>query len=261
MKLVRITAASAALFLLVGSGPVMADSHEEESDDGIFPVEIFACSFHDGKGPDDLNAVTAKWNEYMDEEGVTDYFAAHLYPNFSTDLGFDVGWIGGWNNGNAMGAGTDMWMSEGGELRAEFAAVVDCPSHMLFATMTMREPQDSDDDDDNFVLMFSNCSMTEGTKYEDVEAAQEKWNAHADEHGFVGGSWVMWPAWGEAADADYDFKFVGSTPNYTTLGANFQMMAEGHWEKNQEIWEGLLDCDSSRVYTGVTVREMPEDDG
>ncbi|MDJ0812643.1 MAG: hypothetical protein QNJ23_02875, partial [Woeseiaceae bacterium] len=233
MKVVRITAASAALMLLVGSGSVIADGHEEYSDDNIIPVEIFACSFEEGMGPDDLNAVTAKWNEWMDDEEVTTYFAAHLYPAFSTELPFDVGWIGGWSDGNAMGSGTDMWMGEGGELGAEFDAVLDCPSHVLFATMNMREPKDSDDDDDdNFVLMFSNCSMNEGTSFEDVEAAQKKWNAHADEHGFIGGSWVMWPVWGESADADYDFKFVGSTPNYTALGGNFQMMAEGHWRKN-----------------------------
>ena len=140
MKSVRVTAASAALFLLVGSAPVVADNHEEESDGGFIPIEIFACNFEDGMGPDDLNAVTAKWNEWMDEEGATDYFAALMYPNFSNDLGFDVGWIGGWSDGNAMGAGTDMWMGQSGELGAEFDAVLDCPSHTLFASARMKDP-------------------------------------------------------------------------------------------------------------------------
>ena len=248
------------MFLLIGSGPVIADNHDEYSDDGIIPVEIFACNFEDGKGPDDLMAVTAKWNEWMDEEEATDYFAALLYPNFSTNLEFDVGWIGGWKDGNAMGAGTDMWMSEGGELGAEFDEVLDCPSHTLFATVQMRDPGDNDDEDDNFVLAFSNCSINEGKTFDDVQAAQEAWNAHADEYGFVGGAWVMWPIWGEAADADYGFKFVGSAPSYTGLGNNFQMMAAGHWRKNDEIWDGLLDCDHTRVYTGISVREMAEDE-
>jgi hypothetical protein len=70
----------------------------------------------------------------------------------------------------------------------------------------------------------------------------------------------MWPIWGEATDADYAFKFVGSAPDYTTLGANFQLMADGHWRKSEEIWDGLLDCDHTRIYTGVSVREMAEDD-
>ena len=261
MKRVRVTAASAALFLLVGSAPVVADNHEEESDDGVIPIEIFACSFEEGKGPEDLSAVTAKWNKWMDDEGAEDYFAALLYPNFTSDIGFDVGWIGGWRNGNAMGAGMDAWLTGNGELGAEFDAVLECASHTLFATMTMRAPKDSDDDDDdNFVLAFSNCSINEGKTFEDVQAAQEKWNAYADEHGFVGGSWVMWPIWGEAQDADYGFKFVGSAPSYTALGANFQLMADGHWRKNEEIWSGLLDCDNTRVYSGYGVRQMSDDD-
>jgi hypothetical protein len=259
MKAVRITVASAAMFLL-GASPVFADSHEEESDGGFIPIEIFACNFEDGKGPDDLNTVTAKWNEWMDEEGAGDYFAAHMYPNYSTELGFDVGWIGGWRDGNAMGAGTDMWLGSGGEVGAEFDEVLDCPSHTLFASAQMKDPGDSGEDDNNFVLSFSNCSMQEGKTFEEVEAAQKAWNAHADEHGFVGGAWYFWPVWGESGDADYDFKAVGSASSYTALGANFQLMADGHWRNSQEIWEGLLDCDSARIYTTVMVREMADDE-
>ena len=261
MKVVRITAASAALFLLVGSGPVIADSHEEESEGGVAPVEIYACNFNDGKGPGDLDKVVAKWNAYMDDEGVGDYFAALMYPNYSSDLGFDVGWLGAWRDGHAMGAGTDMWIKKGGEIGAEFEAVLDCPGHTLFASMRMNEPEDSDDGDNMFVLGFSNCTVEEGKTFEDVEAAQEEWNAYAAEHGFKGGSWVLWPIWGNALDAEYDFKYVGSTPNYATLGSNFQLMADGHWRKNEEIWSGLLSCDSSRIYTTVRVRDMAEEEG
>jgi len=260
MQAIRTTAASAALFLLVGSGSVMADSHEEDSGSDFTPIEIYACNFHDGKGPADLNAVTAKWNEWMDDEGVTDYFAALMYPNFASDLGFDVGWIGGWEDGNAMGTGADRWMSHGGKLRAEFAEVVECPSHMLFASARMKDPADNGDDDKTFVLSFSNCSIEDGKTFDDVQAAQKEWNAYADQHGIVGGSWYFWPVWGESADADYDFKAVGASPNYTTVGGNFQLMADGHWRKSQEIWDGMLDCDSSRIYTGYMIREMPDDE-
>jgi hypothetical protein len=260
MKRVGVTAASAAFFLL-GASPVIADNHEEDSDDGIIPIEIFACGFEDGKGPDDLAAVTAKWNEWMDAEGATDYFAAVMYPNYSSNLEFDVAWIGGWRDGNAMGAGTDMWIGSDSELADEFDAVLDCPAHIMFASMRMKAPEENDDEEDNkFVLGFSNCSIKEGKTFEDVQAAQEVWNAYAEENGFKGGSWVLWPIWGEDAEADYDFKSVGSWPDYATLGANYQLMADGHWRKNNEIWEGLLDCDSSRIYSTYGVRQMADED-
>jgi hypothetical protein len=258
MNRVRITAASAAFFLL-GASPVIADNHEEAESD-FTPIEIWACNFEDGKGPEDLSAVIAKWNEYLDNEGATDYFAALMYPNYHNDIGFDVGWIGGWRDGNAMGAGTDMWLGSDSGLREEFDAVVDCPTHTLFASARMRDPGESGEDDNTFVLSFSNCSVAEGKTMDDVSAAQEAWNAYADENGFTGGVWYMWPVWGEAQDADYGFKIVGSASSYTALGANFQLMADGHWRKRNEIWGGALDCDSSRIYTTYTIRSMPDDD-
>lgn len=48
-------------------------------------------------------------------------------------------------------------------------------------------------------------------------------------------------------------------PNYTTLGANFQLMADGHWRQSQEIWGGVLDCDSSRICTSYMIREMSDE--
>lgn len=258
MNRVRVTAASAALFLLVGSGQVIADGHEEAGPD-FMPVEIWACNFEDGKGPDDLDAVNAKWNARMDEQGVNNYFAALMYPNFHNDIGFDVAWIGGWRDGNAMGAGIDgLW--EDDETNDEYDAVLDCPSHNLFASVEMRDPGDSGEDDGEFVLSFSDCSIEEGKTMDDVSAANEAWNAYADEHGFKGGAWIFWPVWGAPQDLDYDFKAVGSAASYKALGNNFQLMADGHWRKSQEIWNDVLDCDSERIYTGKMVREMPDDD-
>ena len=258
MSKVRITAASAAL-LLLGAGPVIADGHEEEADVRFTPIEVWACNFEEGKGPDDLDAVNAKWNAWMDDQGATDYFAALMYPNFHSDIGFDVAWIGGWRDGNAMGAGIDM-MWEDDDTVAEYNDVLDCPSHSLFASVRMKDPGDSGEDDDNFVLSFSDCSIEDGKTMDDVSAAQEAWNAHADEHGFVGGAWYFWPVWGNPQDADFDFKLVGSAPSYTALGGNFQLMADGHWRKSQDIWSDVLDCDSARIYTGKMVRSIPDDD-
>ena len=82
----------------------------------------------------------------------------------------------------------------------------------------------------------------------------------ADEHGIVGGSWDLWPVWGETSDADYDFKAVSSTPNYTTLGANWAKYADGHYMKSMELFDDKLDCDSARVYTAVVQRLMEDDD-
>lgn len=258
MRKVLTAATSALMFLFVGSGAIAQDEAAEEP--SIVPVEIWACSYNDGKGPEDLKPVIGAWNEWMDDQGHDDYFAAILSPAFFGERAFDFGWLGVWPDGNAMGAGVDSYMNGGGEVEAQFGEVIDCGQHVLFATMEMRSPPEPEEGDDDFVLAFSNCSINEGHTFEEIQAAQEKWNAYADENGFTdGGSWVMWPIWGENVEADYDFKFLGSADDFTSLGANYQLMADGHWRQNEEIWAGLLDCDSTRIYASKAIRRMAEE--
>ncbi len=260
MKKIPTAAVSAMMFLFVAGGAAIAQ--EEESDGLSFvPVEAFACNFNEGKGREDLRAVTDEWNAWMDAEGKTDYFAITLWPNYRAERTFDVGWLGAWSDGNAMGAGGDLWLSAGREIGAKFDEVVSCDSHTQFASARLKAPAEPEDDSDNmFVLSFSNCSFEDDVTMEQYLAAQKEWNAYADEIGIVGGRWMMFPVWGESADADYDFKSVGSTGDYSALGSNWALYAEGHYKKSNEIFDDLLDCDSPRIYTARVVREMADDD-
>jgi hypothetical protein len=260
MKKTLTTAMSALLFLFVGSGTALAQ--EEESDDiTAVPVETWTCNYKEGQGPDDLDRVNAEWNDWMDDQGQTDYFAATLTPHYFGERLFDIGWLGAWTDGNAMGAGTDHWINEGGEMAAKYFEVLDCESHTNFVSLNVkRAPQNDDDDSDNsFVLTFSNCSMEEDKEFEEFLAAQKEWNTYADENGFVSSAWVLFPAYGESNN-DYDFKYVTSAADHTTFGANYQLYSDGHWRKSSEIFGDLLDCDVSRVYDATVLRDIESDD-
>lgn len=52
MKKILTAAASALVFLFVGSEAVIAQDEEESIT--FVPVEAWACSFNEGKGPADL---------------------------------------------------------------------------------------------------------------------------------------------------------------------------------------------------------------
>ena len=85
------------------------------------------------------------------------------------------------DDGDAGAAG------EGGEVAAMFAEVITCSSHSAFISMNVKRMPPSDEEGDGqFVLNFSNCSLKqEGDEaFDDFMAAQEEWNAYADEHGF-----------------------------------------------------------------------------
>jgi len=259
MKKILTTTVSAALVMFLGFGTAIAQ--DEKSDEPkATPVETWTCDFNEGKGPADLEKVIAEWNDWMDDQGTTDYFAATITPNYFGERPFDIGWLGAWTDGNAMGAGTDLWINEGSDVAAKFWEVLTCGSHTNFVSINVKRlPENDDESDDSFVLTFSNCSMEEGKEYSEFTEAQKTWNAYADENGFVSSAWVFWPVFGES-DNDYDFKYVTGTDDHTTLGANYQLSTEGHWRKSNELFSDLVDCDISRVYDAKVVREIESDD-
>jgi hypothetical protein len=252
----RLIAAGALLSLAAGAAT--ADSHEGKMETPrIIPVETWTCDFRDGKNMNDLKAFTNDFNAWVDGLENQDYFAALLVPHYFGEKMFDVGWLGAWSDGNAMGTGLDLWQAEGGELAANLFSIIDCGSHTQFGSMRMREaPEDDGPDDNQFVLTFTNCSVKEGKNFEEVMGAMKTWADYQDEHGFNASEWMMFPIHGESNN-DYDFKVVTGFDNHAARGADFEKMGNGgHWRRNSEIFDGLLDCDISRVYDGFTIRNM-----
>jgi hypothetical protein len=253
-----ITAMSGLMILFAGFGTALGQEEAEEPN--LVPVETFTCDFVDGKGMSDLQKVIDEWNEFMDEKGVDYYFAATVTPYYFGELAFDIGWLGAWADGSRMGAGTDTWLGEGGEIGAKFAAVVDCKSHTNFVSMQVKQgPQDEDESDNNFVMSFSNCSIKDGKTFDDYMAAQKAWNAYQDENGFSDSAWVMFPIFGESDDS-YDFKAIGTNDDHTAFGKDYQLMSEGHWRKSSELFDDVVDCDIARLYNASTVRMMTAGD-
>jgi len=263
MKRILVAAGIAALMMLVGSGNAAAQD-DEGPNYQVVPVEDWVCTYNEGKGPADLKKANDAWNEWMDEAGRHDYYAATLTPQFHADMSFaDVLWLGSWKDGNAMGAGLDAYLSaDAAEVGELYTEVITCKSHSSWISMTIRPIPESDDSetDNNFVLSASDCSFKkEGEDvFEEFMAAQAAWNAYADEVGIRNSAWLWWPLAG-VEDPDYDFKYIVGEDNHTTSGANWQKYAEGHWRKSEELFEDLIDCDVARVYDGTTVRRMGEE--
>ena len=114
MKRLLTALASCTLLLLAGIG--IADEHEGEAEEAnvATPLEMFACTYNEGKGPADLDAATKKWNAWADKKGVDDYSAWTLVPYYSgPEQDFDVLWLGGSENAKTMGRVQDTWLATG----------------------------------------------------------------------------------------------------------------------------------------------------
>jgi hypothetical protein len=252
----KLLAAAAAGLLVFGTGIALADSHEGDEPRWFAPVEAWTCDYRDGKGPSDLEPVIDAWNAWMDDRDQTDYFAVTMVPHYYGENTFDIGWLGSWPGGAAMGKGEDLWLREGGEVAAGFFEIIDCDSHSNFATAELKEPG-NESPPDNIVLAFSDCTVNEDAEWEAVWAGLEGWAAYQEEHGYGEGTWIMFPAYG-GGGAEFDFKIVSGYDSHTEMGADYELYVKrADYLKYGELLGSLVECDDARVYNG-TVRRRQE---
>jgi len=217
------------------------------------PVELFSCSWQEGKNMDDLNKVLVNFNKWSDKHP-SNYTAWVITPQFRTsDEDFGVGWIGAWPDGSSMGSGLSDFSSEGGKLQAEFDKVIDCSgSHML--TSTIATSPASTEDASGGLIMFSSCTLAEGKTGADAIKAQTEISAALAALGSNTASWVMFPALG-AGDIDFDYYNLTAFTSYKDFGAAWDVyVTGGGMQKAASISAGVATCDSPRLYDSQLVR-------
>jgi hypothetical protein len=248
------------LLALVTAGFVFAGGLNTAAadDDGAAAVEIYACSYAEGKGAADLDKVTAKWNKWADDQGMSDYSAWTLTPfYYGTEQDFDVLWLGVTATGKGMGNAQDMWLAKGGTLGDEFNSVMSCNSHTMAAAMQYKAPPERDDQS-SIILDFSDCTVGDNSRFSaDVAPALKAWGEFLAGHGSTAGVWALFPVFGGGGE-DFDFKYVESHGNYSEQGTDFDNYDP---VRAREIFPyGMLDCDSSRSYIATNRRSAKSDD-
>lgn len=245
------------------SGWVTANAQEEEeAPPYVTPVDTFACDYNEGKGPADLDTAIAGWNAWMDEQGATDYGGFTLTPYYYGEDTFDVAWLGFWTSQEAMGAGIDGYLANGGEAAQGFNDVLTCKSHEHWASVNVKPPKEGPAPD-NFVLMFSDCSLKNEDGYDALFDSLDLATAYQNENNYGNARWLMWPVFGGGGELGYDFKAVTSFADYTTFGKAYQHNANGGGRQAlREIMGDQVDCDASRVYNAKVTRriEAPADE-
>ena len=235
----------AGLLLLAGSGAVLAEEHESFK---VVPVELFACTYNDGKGAADLDKAVDNWNKWADKQGWDSYAAWTLTPYYyGPDQDFDVLWLGAGKDGVALGKAQDAYLSEDAGLRAGFGEVVSCNAHVNYASLQYKAPPNGATPGDS-VLTFSDCSYKDGASFESLNSAMDKWSTHLADDGSTAAIWHWYPVYG-GGNEEFDFKWLEGFSNFTELGSDFERMGNGgNYKVSGELFGHLLDCDSSRAY-------------
>ena len=215
------------------------------------PVEFYGCTWQEGKGLEDLVAVGKRFNKWADKNG-SKYSAWILTPQFQTDMGFDVGWLGAWPTGAEMGKTLDAWKQSGHQLAREFFEVIDCRQQHELATSVQLNVADEPPGDG--LVMFAGCHVDDGKTGEDAVAAHKKVAAMMKEKGSQASSWAFFPGVG-GADDGYDYWQVVAFSSYSDFGAASDLWVNGGgWRASVDVLRGTTHCGRGVMFEVTLVR-------
>jgi hypothetical protein len=227
---------------------VQADHHMEAAQ--AAPVEMLTCNYNDNSDRDDLDRVISKFNKWADKNDKS-YTAWTITPNFvNADITMDVGWLGAWPDGNAMGVGLEAWDEKG--LQAEFDKVMTCDTHIGASSINIKPPTSTPPGDG--VISFASCTLDEDSSPEKLMGAHRAMAEFMGGKGSSAGVWLFFPNWG-AGDMDFDYYRVIGHDSYTEAGKSTEIYNNGGgWQKAMEVFDGVSSCDGPRVYSADLVR-------
>jgi len=238
-----------AVALMSWGMAAQADHHEGALK--ASPVDFWSCNFNDGKGMKDLNKAIDAFNKWADKNN-DEYIAWVLTPStFGPGESIDVGWLGGWPDGNAYGRQQDAWLATGQSVFESFMDVVTCDSHAMATSLPINAPEEPPG---NGVILFSQCSVAEGKNFNDAIGAHQAVATKIGKQNSAN-SWLFFPGSGSAQDGSADtYWLVLGFDNYTELGSAWEMYTNGGgYQQVMDTMGGVTDCGSTTTWNARRV--------
>jgi hypothetical protein len=248
MRKILLTIAASLLLTLSGVGLSFAQDGSDVPD--LVPIEISVCSYQDGKDSGDYAKATQKMAKWMEDNDSEPYASFQLSPLFAGNQEFDFVTVGVWTSGTSMGKDMAQWVSTAGDEIAALGDAADCGGSSMYTSLNVMQPGDGAD---SFVLAVNDCNVADGRSTRDAIGALREYGEYRNATGSPGGMWVWFPSYGNG-DEDFDFKLANSYASIEAFGNNFQWNRDQQaYLKRGELFNGLLDCDVARSYTGSTI--------
>jgi len=204
------------------------------------PIEAFYCSLQPGKSMKDAMQVAQRFSKWADKND-KEYSAWMLTPQFAQfEEVPQLIWLGSYPSGDQMGKGMDAWQASGNDIQKDFDNVMACAGHALASSVEINAPDGPPGDG---VVMFTECSMAEGSDRKKAVGAHKKYSAAMRSMGAKNSNWMFFPMLGGTADRDFDYWGVVTFNNWTDYFAAYEIYVNGGgWQKGMAIMNGVANC-------------------
>ncbi|MEQ8801035.1 MAG: hypothetical protein RLP45_03260 [Haliea sp.] len=248
MKNVIYMALGAVAFATLTIAPTHADNHMTAQ-----PVELYACTFRDGKGMQDLEKANANFKKWA-ASNTSGHSAWMITPQFrSMDTEFHVGWIGAYQSAADFGSSTDKWVNASGSVSKAYYDAVDC-SHAMMSSYATGGQEGAPGDG---VVWFSRCSLEDDASVADAAAGHARVADMMEDMGAGGSSWIFVPGLG-FGDAEFDYYHVAAWPSYPAFAKAWEAYVNGGgMAKAMELHEGVSSCKSPNMYDAQLILAPP----
>lgn len=204
------------------------------------PIEAFYCTMQPGKSMKDVMQVAQRFSKWADKNQ-NEYSAWILTPQFAQfDEVPQLIWLGSSPSGGPFGKGLDAWQASGGDIQKDFDDVMACDGHALASSVEINAPDGSPGDG---VVMFTECSIAQGSDWQKAIGAHKKYSAAMRSLGAKNSNWMFFPMLGGREDMDFDYWGVATFDNWEAYFSAYEIYVNGGgWKKGMEIMNGVASC-------------------
>lgn len=240
--------------LTIGCGSAVADNHAD--DFKVVPVDLYACTYNEEKGPEDLDTYAARFNTWADSKGLNEVSVWTLTPYYygpGDNADFDFIWMIAGKTAVALGKTHQMWVTADDGLAKMAAEIADCSGHSNFASINYKPTPEGRTPEDS-LLTFSDCRYEDGASFEELGAAMDEWSSYQAENGSEAGIFHWYPVYGGGGEK-FDFKWLEAHAGFEAMGSDYELYGNGRgYKKYGELVRPLIECDAARVYQAKSRR-------